>query len=912
MTKKKHLTPHLLESATVATHQSRAALFERGLFKRRAAAGPANTGPDRVTAALLEGARLPVAELLARFDTTAEGLPMTEVEDRLALFGPNEIAHERPPAWYVQLLGGFKNPFILVLLTLAVVSFFTGDTKAVIVIAVMVTLSVLISFSQEYRSQRTAEKLKSLVRSTATVVRPHPTEPGADRTREVPMQELVPGDVVHLSAGDLVPADVRLLFAKDLFVAQSALTGEALPVEKGDTATGDAADTTTDSVLELSNLCLTGATVVSGTARALVLATGNRTYFGQLARTLVGKRTLTSFDKGINGVSWVLIRFMLVMVPVVFFLNGFTKHDWGEAFFFALSVAVGLTPEMLPVVVSANLAKGGLKMAKRKVVVKKLAAIQNFGAMDVLCTDKTGTLTEDKIVLLKHLNIYGQETEDVLEYAYLNSFYQTGLKNLLDVAVLEHVELHESLKAGTEYAKVDEVPFDFDRRRMSVVLEHRHDHLLLCKGAPEGIFKVCTHAESYGEIVPLTPELIASMDRLVTAMNEDGLRVVAVAVRTFAPRTAPYGQADEAGLILAGFVGFLDPPKPSTAAALRALRQSGVTVKVLTGDSEIITRKVCREVGLPVEGILLGSAVEAMTNAELHEAVEVTTVFARLNPLQKARIVSQLQARGHTVGFMGDGINDAPSLRAADVGISVDTAVDIAKESADIILLEKSLLVLEEGIVEGRRTFGNIIKYIKMTASSNFGNVFSVLGASAFLPFLPMLPIHLLVQNLFYDVSQLSIPWDNMDADYLEKPRKWDAGSVGRFMLFIGPISSVFDYATFLLMYFVFKANTPAHQALFQSGWFIEGLLSQTLIVHMIRTERIPFFQSTASRPVLLLTGTIMALGIWVPFSPLGRYLGLVPLPGIYFVWLIGFLLSYCVLTQIIKRWYIRRFNDWL
>jgi len=898
-------------AATVAAHRTRAAFFEL-LLSRRPSPAPA-AGADRVTTSLLEAAHLPLADLLAHFDTTAEGLPQTEVADRLALFGPNEIEHERPPAWYVQLLSGFKNPFIAVLLALAVVSFFTGDMKAVIVITVMVTLSVLISFSQEYRSLRTAEKLKALVHSTATVVRPHPSAPGADRPREVPMQELVPGDVVHLSAGDLVPADVRLLFAKDLFVAQSALTGEALPVEKGDTATGDPAAPGANSVLELPNLCLTGTTVVSGTARALVLATGSRTYFGQLARTLVGKRTLTSFDKGINGVSWVLIRFMLVMVPVVFFLNGFTKHDWGEAFFFALSVAVGLTPEMLPVVVSANLAKGGLNMARRKVVVKKLAAIQNFGAMDVLCTDKTGTLTEDKIVLLKHLNIYGQEEEDVLEYAYLNSFYQTGLKNLLDVAVLEHVELHEALKAGTDYAKVDEVPFDFNRRRMSVVLEHHHDrHLLLCKGAPEGILSACTHAESYGEVVPLTPRLVESLDVLVKNMNEDGLRVVAVAVRTFAPRSGPYGQADEAGLTLAGFIGFLDPPKPSTAAAIQALRRSGVAVKVLTGDSEIITRKVCREVGLPVEGILLGSQVEAMSNAELHEAVEATTVFARLNPLQKARIVAQLQAHGHTVGFMGDGINDAPSLRAADVGISVDTAVDIAKESADIILLEKSLLVLADGVVEGRKTFGNIIKYIKMTASSNFGNVFSVLGASAFLPFLPMLPIHLLVQNLFYDVSQLSIPWDNMDADYLEKPRRWDAGSVGRFMLFIGPISSVFDYATFFLMYYFFKANTPAHQALFQSGWFIEGLLSQTLIVHMIRTERIPFFQSTASRPVLLLTGAIMVAGIYVPFSPLGHYLGLVPLPTSYFGWLVGFLLGYCVLTQVVKRWYIRRFGDWL
>ena len=909
--KKRMFSTDLTSKSMTDAHRERAALFARLIFTRRKKEAVA-AGPDRVAALLLESARLSLPELLMRFDTTAAGLPKTEVYDRLALFGPNEIAHERPPAWYVQLLSGFKNPFIAVLLILAVVSFFTGDTKAVVVITVMVTLSVLIAFSQEFRSLQTAEKLKALVRSTATVVRPHPTEPGADRPREVPMQELVPGDVVHLSAGDLVPADARLLFAKDLFVAQSALTGEALPVEKADTLSGDVMPGT-DAVLELPNLCLMGTTVVSGTARALVLATGNRTYFGHLAGTLVGKRVLTSFDKGINGVSWVLIRFMLVMVPVVFFLNGFTKHDWGEAFFFALSVAVGLTPEMLPVVVSANLAKGGLKMAKRQVVVKKLAAIQNFGAMDVLCTDKTGTLTEDKIVLLRHLNIYGQETEDVLEYAYLNSFYQTGLKNLLDVAVLEHVELHEALKLESEYAKVDEIPFDFDRRRMSVVLEEHHDrHLLLCKGAPEEILKVCINAESYGEVVPLTPRLLETMNKLITELNGDGLRVVAVAVRTLNPRAEPYGRADEADLTLAGFIGFLDPPKPSTAEALRLLRRSGVTVKVLTGDSEVITAKVCREVGLPVEGLLLGYQVEAMSNAELHAAVEGTTVFARLNPLQKARIVGQLQARGHTVGFMGDGINDAPSLRAADVGISVDTAVDIAKESADIILLEKSLLVLADGVMEGRKTFGNIIKYIKMTASSNFGNVFSVLGASAFLPFLPMLPIHLLVQNLFYDVSQLSIPWDNMDADYLDKPRKWDAGSVGRFMLCIGPISSIFDYATFFLMYFVFKANTPAAQSLFQLGWFIEGLLSQTLIVHMIRTERIPFFQSTASWPVLLLTASIMALGIYVPFSPLGYYIGLQPQPLAYFGWLIGFLLGYCVLTQVVKRWYIRRFGDWL
>ncbi len=862
--------------------------------------------PGHAAGSLVEEASLPLPELLARYDATAAGLSPAEAANRLALFGPNEVGQERPPAWYTQLLSGFKNPFIAVLLVLALVSGCTGDTRAVLVITSMVTLSVLISFAQQYRSLRTTEKLKALISSTASVLRP--AAGGLAQPQLLPLREVVPGDVVHLAAGDLVPADLRLLTAKDLLVAQAALTGEALPVEK--TAVVPVAPA--GAALELPNLCLLGTTIVSGTARGLVLATGGHTQFGQLARTLAGCPARTSFDRGLSGVSWVLIRFMLVLVPVVFFLNGFTKHDWGEAFFFALSVAVGLTPEMLPMVVAANLAKGARNLARQKVVVKKLAAIQNFGAMDVLCTDKTGTLTEDKIVLVRHLDSYGQPSPDVLGYAALNSQHQTGLRSLLDAAVLDCAAGREP-QPPAAYQKVDEIPFDFERRRLSVVLAAQPGrHLLICKGAPEEILRRCTHVESYGEVLPLGKERLAQANELMQKMNEDGLRVVAVAVRSLAARATPYAPADETALTLAGFLGFLDPPKASTAAALAALRQRGVAVKVLTGDSEIITRRVCREVGLPVTGILLGSELEMLSDAELRAVAATHTVFARLSPLQKARLVGQLQAAGHTVGFLGDGINDAPALRAADVGISVDTAVDVAKEAADIILLEKSLLVLAEGVQEGRRTFGNTIKYIKMTASSNFGNVFSVLGASAFLPFLPMLPLHLLVQNLCYDVSQLAIPWDTLDADYLARPRRWDAGSVGRFMLCLGPLSSVFDYATFLLMYFVFKANVPAAQALFQSGWFVEGLLSQTLIVHLIRTERLPFFQSTASRPVLLLTGAIVLVGLGLPFSPLGRALGLVPLPLAYFGWLVGFLVGYAALTQFVKRWYIRRFGDWL
>nr|WP_231956273.1 magnesium-translocating P-type ATPase [Aneurinibacillus soli] len=854
---------------------------------------------------LIEAASCPSEYVLENLSTSSKGLSESEAKRRLEHVGRNQIAHERPPAWYIQLLSCFRNPFILILLGLAVFSFFTDDTEAVIISSTMVSISVLISFTQEYRSMQTAEKLKAMVKTTSSVIR-------QSTAKEIDMEQLVPGDIIHLSAGDLVPADVRLITSKDLFVSESALTGEALPVEKQDVLpSGDKKSAA--NALELANICYMGTNVISGSATAVVIATGASTYFGSMAKTLIGKRPLTSFDKGVNSVTFVLIRFMMIMVPIIFFINGFTKGDWWEALFFGLSVAVGLTPEMLPVIVTANLAKGAVTMANNKVVVKKLNAIQNFGAMDILCTDKTGTLTQDKIILEKHLDIHGNEDEDVLEYAYLNSYHQTGLKNLLDVAVLEHAELTDVLGVEKNYTKIDEIPFDFNRRRMSVVLEKKgNGHLLICKGAMEEILSICTHVSDNGNIVPVTPQLTQEIQTIVHDLNTDGLRVVAVAIKNTDPKDEPYSIKDESDMILAGYIGFLDPPKDSAAAAIKTLEENGVAVKVLTGDNEAVTRKVCKEVGLTTGKIVLGSEIDNLSDEQVADLAEKTTVFAKLNPLQKSRIVRALQSKGHTVGFMGDGINDAASLRDADIGISVDTAVDIAKESADIILLEKSLLVLEQGVIEGRRTFGNIIKYIKMTASSNFGNVFSVLGSSAFLPFLPMLPIHLLIQNLFYDISQLSIPWDNMDREFLKKPRKWDAKSVGRFMIFIGPISSIFDYATYFLMYFVFAAQTTAEQSLFQSGWFIEGLLSQTLIVHMIRTEKIPFIQSRASLPVLLLTSVIMMAGIYIPFSVFGASIGLQPLPLDYFPWLAAILLGYCVLTQVIKKWYIRKFNEWL
>ncbi|HZV01186.1 MAG TPA: magnesium-translocating P-type ATPase, partial [Planctomycetota bacterium] len=716
-------------------------------------------------------------------------------------------------------------------------------------------------------------------------------------------------DLVALAAGDMVPADLRLLSAKDLFVSQAVLTGEAMPVEKSDVLPA----ATNEGTIDLPALCLMGTNVVTGTATGVVMGTGRDTYFGSLARGILGHRAMTSFDVGVNNVSWLLIRFMAVMVPIVFILNGVTKHDWSQAFFFGLSVAVGLVPEMLPLVVTANLARGAVRMSGNKVIVKKLNAIQNFGALDVLCTDKTGTLTQDRVILEKHLDVVGDESYEVLRLAYLNSVHQTGLKNLLDRALLEHAEIDHENTNLDRLRKVDEIPFDFMRRRMSVVVEQEDgSHLLICKGAVEEIARICSQARIKDEVGPMTEKMAKHIARVTTEMNEDGMRVIAVGSKVLPPGRTTYTVKDEADLVLAGYIGFLDPPKETAADAIEALAQHGVTVKVLTGDNPIVTRKVCRDVNLSVTRVVLGDEIDGMADDALAGVAEEANVFAKLNPLQKSRVVKALQRKGHTVGFLGDGINDAPALREADVGVSVDTGADIAKESADIILLEKSLLVLEQGVVEGRTTFGNIVKYIKMTASSNYGNVLSVLVASAFIPFLPMLPIHLLILNLLYDISQLSIPWDRMDHDFLVRPRRWNAPDIGRFMVCMGPISSIFDISTFCLLWWIFGASTPERASLFQSGWFVESLLSQTLIVHMIRTQKIPFIQSTAAPAVMLLTATVMAIGIALPFTPIGARVGLRALPLAYFGWVAATLLGYCTVTQVVKRWYLHRFSVWL
>ena len=854
--------------------------------------------------------------LFAALDTGHSGLDETQIEDRLDRDGANEAVHEKPPHWTLQLARTFKNPFIIVLLLLAGVQLATSpdDLTGPIIIAVMVGISVVLSFTQEFRSSRAAEKLKAMVRNTATVTRR--ASDGHSERIEVPVIELVAGDVVHLSAGDMVPADLRLLGAKDLFISQAILTGESIPVEKAAPEHAVKTDARIEP-LDLPTVCWMGTNVVSGSATAVVVATGPRTYLGSLARTLTGQRAETGFDRGVKSVSWLLIRFMAVMVPIVFVIQGFGKGDWLEAFLFAISVAVGLTPEMLPLIVTANLAKGALAMSRRKVVVKQLNAIQNFGAMDVLCTDKTGTLTLDRIVLEQHLDLDGEESDDALEFGYLNSHFQTGLKNLMDKAVLSHRDLEHSI---ARWKVADEIPFDFQRRRMSVVLAPTGDasgtaqEILICKGAVEEMLSICTFAREGGRDIPMTDHRRDTIREMTHGLNEDGLRVLIVAIKHQRTPGRAYGVADEQGLTAIGCLAFLDPPKDTAHTAIAALHQHGVAVKVITGDNEAVTRKICREVGLDVEHSALGRDLEDLDDAAFDTAVARTTVFAKMSPLQKARVVASLQRQGHTVGFLGDGINDAPALRAADVGISVDTATDIAKESADIILLEKNLMVLEEGVLEGRVTFGNIIKYIKMTASSNFGNVFSMLIASIFLPFLPMLPLQILVLNLLYDISQLSIPFDRMDEEYIRCPRKWDAGDIGRFMAWIGPTSSVFDITTFLLLWFWFGANSvaPAHQAFFQSGWFVESLITQTLVVHMIRTRRIPFLQSAASAPVLALTSAIIAIGIAIPYTVLGRHLGMVKLPLEYFGWLAATVVAYCALTQAVKTVYMRRFGRWL
>lgn len=859
--------------------------------------------------AVVDSAADEVAAVYGRLQTRPQGLTDEEADTRLAEHGPNVLAKDER-AGILALVGhAVLNPLVILLAVLAVVSFATGDIRAGSVMLLMIGLGAGLRLVQEARADSAAAKLKAMISVRATVVR-------GGQPREVPISQLVPGDVVALAAGDMIPADVRLVAAKDLFVNQSTLTGESAPVEKFAVE----ANATAAAPGEFTSVAFLGTSVESGAGTAVVVTTGKDTYLGGMASSLSEQEAPTAFDKGITRFTWLILRFVAVMVPLVFLVNGITKGNWHDAFFFAIAVAVGLTPEMLPMVVAVCLSKGAISMSRQKVIVKRLSAIQNLGAMDVLCADKTGTLTMDRVILERHCDVSLEENEDVLALAYLNSHFQTGLKNVLDRAVLAHTESHAYAQIP-DFAKVDEIPFDSQRRIMSVVVRTPGARdLIISKGAPEAIFPRCAAFTLHGVLFPMDHAHIDTLKAEYEQLSADGFRVLAIACKEITPRgivagdATPYSKADESDLILNGYVAFLDPPRETAGAAIASLQGRGVQVKVLTGDNELVARKICREVGLSTKRVLLGSDIEAMADGELAEAVTETTLFARVSPAHKQRIIRALQARNHTVGFMGDGINDAAALRAADVGISVDTAVDIAKASADMILLEKSLLVLEAGVVEGRKVFANILKYVRMGASSNFGNMFSVLGASAFVPYLPMMPIQILANNLLYDISQTAIPTDDVDSEQIEKPRPWDMGQLARFIVCIGPCSSLFDYTTYFMMLSVFHCwdtSTPEaavrSASLFQTGWFVESLLTQTLIISIIRTNRIPFLESRPSWPLLVTSSVVAAIGVAIPFSPVGESLGFTRLPSLYWPLLAVSLVCYAGLTQWVKVWLLRK-----
>lgn len=852
---------------------------------------------------------LDAGALWTSLSSAPTGLSADEAEHRLGEHGRNVVTAGARSTPLKRLREAVVHPFNLILLVIAVVTWFTDivfapkpDYLTVIIILMLVTLSSAIAFVQNERSSAAAEQLSKMISNKADVLR------GGEKV-ELPLSEVVPGDVVLLSAGDMLPADVRFLTTKDTFVAQAALTGESNPVEKSGAVPGAPEQSPT----EWRNIGFMGTNIVSGSASAVVLLTGNDTYFGAMAESLTGDRAKTSFERGVDSVSRLLVRMMLVMVPIVLAINGFYKSDWPGALLFAISLAVGLTPEMLPVIMTSTLARGAINMSRHKVIVRTLGAIQAFGEMDVLCTDKTGTLTEDRIVLEKYMDPRGADDDRVLRHAYLNSHFQTGLKNLIDLAIINRSVQNGLEGILTGYRRVDEIPFDFARRRMSVVLENAAGkRQLITKGAVEEVMAICSFVELDGRVVKLSDEARRVALDTCEQHNVEGLRMLAVAQKNEVPGSGVFGVADENDMVLIGFVGFLDPPKKSAAAAITALREHGVRTVVLTGDSEGVAVKVCGKVGVGTGLVLTGGDVEAMDDHALEAAARDCDLFAKLSPAQKGRVVRAFQAAGHTVGYMGDGINDAPALHQADVGISVDSAVDIAKETADIILLQKDLMVLEQGVLEGRRTFGNIVKYIKMAASGNFGNMISAILASLFLPFLPMLPVQLLTQNLLSDLAQMGIPFDSVDQAYLKKPRKWETDSIKSFMAVLGPLSSVFDMLLFAVMWWVFGANTQALSPLFHAGWFVFGTVSQALVIHTIRTGQIPFVQSRPARPLLISTLLVAAIAIAVGFTPLAVGIGMMPLPPAVLPWLLLLLASYFLCAQLVKRAYIRRHGEWL
>ena len=884
------------------------------------------TNKERLIAALQE----PLESTFANYKTSALGLVDDQVEENRDAYGENVITKGQEDSMIKKIYESIINPFTVILLVIALVSFITNvwlakpgeqDPTTSIIIVTLVLISGGIRFIQELRSDKAASNLSRMIVNTATVLRD-----GSEQ--EIPIDEIVVGDVIKLSAGDMIPADVVLIDSRDFFVQQSGLTGESDAVEKVCLRKADSQNL--DSLLESESLAFMGTNVISGRATALVLVVGDETMMGAIEQTINTYDEPTSFEREMNTISWLLIRLMLVMVPIVFVINGLTDGDWLEAGVFALSVGVGLTPEMLPMIITASLAKGSIIMAKEKVVIKKLNAIQDLGAIDILCTDKTGTLTQDEIVLEYPLDIHGELDLSVLRRAYLNSYFQTGLKNLMDRAIINRTQKeakkHEIVRdLDQTFHKIDELPFDFERRRMSVIVKDEDGVVsMVTKGALEEMLSVSTYVEYKGEIKRLTDEVRQEVLAEVAQLNEQGLRVLGVSYKTDLDENDIFSVEDERDMILTGYLAFLDPPKPSAAPAIKALAEYGVTTKILTGDNEKVTQAVCEKVGLDVERILLGSEIDTMTDQELAKVVETTTVFAKLSPDQKARIILCLKNNGHKVGYMGDGINDAPSMKVSDVGISVDTAVDIAKETADVILLDKDLMVLEKGLVEGRKVYANMTKYIKMTVSSNFGNIFSLLFASIFLPFLPMAPVHLIVLNLIYDLSCIALPFDNVDKEFLKKPRIWEANSIMRFMAWIGPISSVFDIITYMLLYFLVvpmilghgynhgAADAAAFIMVFQTGWFIESMWSQTMVIHMLRSPKLPFIQSRPAFSVVVTTLVAAFFVTSLPYSPLASILKLSQLNGLYFVLLFAIIVLYMLSVTVVKRIYIKKYKEWL
>lgn len=879
---------------------------------------------------LVQAAKQDIEALFTALNSSNSGLKSTEVDVNRATYGSNKIDYHRNKSLWKAIFSAFMNPFTAILICLAIVSVFTDiiwaspgskNYATVIIISCIITLSGTLRFVQERRSGNAADHLRDMVTTNVSVIRD-------GKEQEIALSDVVVGDLVNLSAGDMIPADMRIIEAKDLFITQSSLTGESEPVEKQARFTPEP----DMEITEYQNLAFMGTNVVSGSAKGIILTCGTDTYFGKISKALLKKPVPTSFEKGVNSVSWLLIRFMLVMVPIVLFINGFTKGDWLGATLFAISIAVGLTPEMLPMIVTTCLAKGAVSMSKKKTIIKNLNSIQNLGSIDILCTDKTGTLTEGKVALQLHLDIDGNTSRSALEYAFLNSYYQTGLKNLMDVAIIDRTneEILQDPQLNHlihEYTKVDEIPFDFERRRMSVVVKKDNDEsLLITKGAIEEMLDICTSADQKDTTIPLTEAVKQQVLDNVNELNDKGMRVVGIARKHDPQEVGSFTTKDESEMTLVGFLAFLDPPKESSTNAIQALHTYGVGIKILTGDNEKVTRYICNQVGVETTAVLLGHQIDQFDDQALAAQVEKVNVFAKLSPEQKARIVHTLRSN-HIVGYMGDGINDAPAMKAADIGISVDTAVDIAKESADVILLEKNLLVLKDGIIEGRKTYANMIKYIKMTASSNFGNMFSVLIASAFLPFLPMAALHLILLNLIYDFSCTAIPWDNVDDEFLQTPRKWDASSIGKFMIWIGPTSSIFDITTYAILFFVIcpmvTGGVPYHQltnpttialfvATFQAGWFIESMWTQTLVIHMIRTAKIPFIQSHASFILTAFTSMGIVLLTLIPFTTIGKYMGFAPLPPIYFLYLLATVFTYMILVTVVKKMFIHRYGHWL